>query len=52
MEEASPNYSINLDNRNIDAMIFDDHNSEDFGKEDGLEVYDKVWGGFILSDIH
>ena len=25
-------------------MVFDAPNSEEVGKEDGLEVYEKIWG--------
>ena len=42
VEEESTKHSIDSDNI-IYAMLFDDPNPEEVGKEDRLEVHDKVW---------
>ena len=47
MEEDSPKFIVELDKystRDIDAMVMHTHNPEEFGKEYGLEVYEKVLG--------
>ena len=41
-EEESPKCSVDLDNRDIYAMVFEAPNPEEVGKEDCLEEYEKV----------
>ena len=42
-EEESLKCITDSDNR-IEAMVFDSPNLEEVVKEDGLKVYDNVWG--------
>ena len=62
-EEEFINHRSDPDNKSTYAMVLDAPNPEEVGKEDGLEVYEKVWGAvashisiamthtFILGDL-
>ena len=40
---------IDSDNNPIDAMVLDAPNPKEVGKDDGLEVYEKVWGALAYQ---